>query len=176
MTSSRYLISSHINLRNMYSLIKNCIILAFYPYTSHVKDTILSVDSKDREGLTYRAFEDFGELFRNHYYVKQEDKSWKSGFGQWDNKVSFKCQSRDGNIFYVGRYDGKWSIGLGVESDHDVRQCLPQDKLYCIVKDSSTYNLKTLSDVKDGEDIVLTTESLGLRLLTLKKLNYLASQ
>jgi len=95
----------------MYSLLSNCIILAFYPYQSCVVDYIYSVTSQDRDGLKWRVCEEFGERFQKNYQCQQRDGSFRI---QWDNKIVLKCQSSRGNIFYIGKYDGKWSIGLGV--------------------------------------------------------------
>lgn len=88
-------------------------VVAFYPYTSVISNRILE------QSHNYKTEEhDFIQKFADDIKSKAEELDC-----EWDNKVVVEIQLRksklyneqrkDSNLF-VGYYDGKISIGLGV--------------------------------------------------------------
>lgn len=94
--------------------VENLIPVKFYPYTSIVMFTLLS------QNHNYKTEEhDFLEILGNEIKQLVEQRNI-----YWDNKVVIECklkhlypdQKATSSIF-IGKYDGKWFVGLGVLCD-----------------------------------------------------------
>lgn len=87
-------------------------VTGFYPYTSTVLYRILE------QNHNYKTEEhDFLDTIGEHFQKEAEEKGCN-----WENKVVMEITSTD--IFsivpvklYLGKHDGKWSLGLGLDQD-----------------------------------------------------------
>jgi hypothetical protein len=97
----------------MWLTIENLIPIKFYPYTSGVDYRILA------QNHNYKTEEhDFLEELGN----KLHDIVVSTGIN-WDNKVVVECLVKSATPnetfahVFIGKYDGRWSVGLSCWSD-----------------------------------------------------------
>jgi len=97
------------------------VLVNFYRYTSFVTDTFIEVERDEREKYpkTYAFFDTLQKRVRESYI--KTDYADVPRRDLWDNKVVIECLTSQGNKIFVGYYDFRMSIGLGVKSDSWVK-------------------------------------------------------
>lgn len=86
----------------------------FYPYPSIVIDEIYCIELNSEDKAVLEQFERFEEKCKDTYLnmgTEMEPQLFKNIF---DNKVVIECVTSVGNKVYVGFYNNKWKMGLGV--------------------------------------------------------------
>jgi hypothetical protein len=80
----------------------------FYPYTSSVTDRIITNEPHDSD---YRAYEDP----LRHVWISICERA-KTADIKWynDNKTVIELENENGQKLFIGCYDHRISIGLGV--------------------------------------------------------------
>lgn len=89
----------------MYST-ENLLPVRFYPYRSSVRQRIFETEFKHESDV---------ELLREELHSLFNFVGIKNGYG---NKVVFECEVYGHKIFF-GFYDWIFSVGFGVESEHE---------------------------------------------------------
>jgi hypothetical protein len=99
---------------NLWLMQKKLRPVAFYGYTHGVSHVFLA-QSHNYETDEHYLLEDLGSFIRS--YVESRGV-------QWDNKVvvrckliSFHAEVKELSDIYIGCYDGRWSVGLGLWGD-----------------------------------------------------------
>jgi hypothetical protein len=94
-------------------------IVGFYRYTSVVQDRILTQNHNYKQDTDAYLDEFYNEILRRALVIGCQD----------DNKIVFelaiaatnpKCNTKSSNLF-IGKYDGKVSLGLSVYSDNWIK-------------------------------------------------------
>lgn len=88
----------------------------YYRYASLVVDPFFEAECTDTESTVVRRFNALKKMCMDTYLETNMD-GLDYQKEVWDNKVVIECQTENGNTIYVGFYDLKLSIGLGVKTD-----------------------------------------------------------
>lgn len=101
------------------------VLVNFYRYTSFVTDVFIELDDRDdrdnkrEHGAAFAFFDTLKKRVRESYI--KTDYADVPRRDIWDNKVVIECLTSQGNKIFVGYYDFRMSIGLGVKSDSWVK-------------------------------------------------------
>ena len=95
----------------------------YYRYTSYVVDRLVEIDTWNRRNdedlardvAPFEAIQ--AKCMATELDVSDSQNGSDYRVDQWDNKVVVCLMTDSGNLIYVGKKDGNWSMGLGVIGD-----------------------------------------------------------